>query len=141
MIPDQVQLVAITFENGSIGIMSFVVQKMMNGRVLWERMATTETVQAEINKSKFDAELGAAVRWRFIEPGDLPQDRTYRGAWIDDGKDIKHDMPKAREIHKTRLLRKQMADEAAAMRQSRRDVLIDPRIEAAQSVEALKGLK
>jgi hypothetical protein len=155
------QFVAITFDDGSVGIMQFVVQQYhpSTGAVVWEQMVSDEAINAEIARSAFDR---AVTGWRLIEPGDVPEDRSYRGAWTDDGKAISHDMEKAREIQREKLreARKPLLEaldvdvikaqtetkdaravaSAVAEKQRLRDVTDDPRIDAAQSVEELKAI-
>ena len=106
------------------------------------------------------------VSWEFV-PNDYcdeTTDRTFRNAWKHDrgGRKPKHDMPKAREIHRVYLRKARMAEfcrldndyriadeagdtkarkEIGALRQKFRDVTEDPRIEAAQTVEELKALR
>lgn len=100
-----------------------------------------------------------ALNVRVVEDNEIPQDRTFRNAWVDrDG--ITHDMDKAREIHRNRLRQMRApkfapldaaymkADEAgnvslkgviAAQKQILRDVTADTAIEAAKDVEELKA--
>jgi hypothetical protein len=101
--------------------------------------------------------------WRYAVPEDVPRDRSYRNAWRDDGKAIVHDMPKAREIHREhiRARRKPLLEslDVEMMRalerddpfdpertrivlrkQRLRDATDDPRIEAAQTIEELRGV-
>lgn len=94
-------------------------------------------------------------------PDDWQPDKTFRNAWSIKGGKIDVDMPKAREIHRARIRRRrerllraldaeyQRADERsdaaeklriAARKQSLRDAPADPRIDAAQTPEALKAI-
>jgi len=98
------------------------------------------------------------VSCREIDPKDIPQDRTFRDAWTPS---LTVDMAKARNIWRDRMRRArtpklaaldveyQRADEAgdilkkrdvAARKQALRDVTNDPRIDAAQTPEALKAV-
>lgn len=98
---------------------------------------------------------------REVPKGAIPQDRTFRAAWRQDGATIETDMPHAREIwkQKMRVVRKKKleeldaaymrADEAgdtqrkrdiAAQKQALRDVTADPRIAAATTPEELKAV-
>jgi hypothetical protein len=110
------------------------------------------------------ADAVTVVSWRRIETAErvmFQHDRTYRNALVMDGDKIAHDMPKARECHRNHLRRLRShelpeldaqwmratgqgkAKEAAdieARRQQWRDAPADPRIDAAQSIEALKSL-
>lgn len=91
-----------------------------------------------------------------------PDDRTFRDAWAFDGKAVKVDMPKARNIHRDRLraarrpklealdTEYQRADEAgdakakaaiAERKQELRDVTADPAIEAAQTPAELAAVR
>lgn len=40
---------------------------------------------------------------RIVEANEVPRDRTYRGAWIDTGSAVTHDMEKCRQIHRDNL--------------------------------------
>lgn len=102
-----------------------------------------------------------AVNVAVVEESVLPADRTFRDAWKHDGGGVVgHDMEKCRNIHKDRLreLRKpklaaldvaySRADEngdavrkreIAAQKQSLRDVTNAPEIQAAKTIEELKG--
>jgi hypothetical protein len=102
------------------------------------------------------------ISQRLINANQIPNTRDYRAAWIDDGNGpIKHDMPRAREVHRERL-REQRGPLLAALdtgairaiedddapkkaqvkaaKQKLRDAPADPRIEAAQNVAALAAL-
>lgn len=158
----QLQFVAITFADGSLGVMQFVVQEYLpSGIVRWERLPTKNNVDAEIARGAWDAHLLPIKGWRLIDPGDVPTDRTYRGAWSDDGNAIVHDMTRAREVHRDRLRRARAAalaeldgkwmratgqgktKEAAAIeaeRQKLRDAPADPRIDAAETIKDLTAL-
>lgn len=108
------------------------------------------------------------VSWEIVPNDycDTGTDRTFRNAWAHEhGKSQRsprHDMPKAREIHRVYLRKARMAefcrldndyriaDEAndqkakkdiGAVKQKFRDVTDDPRIEACQTVEELKALR
>lgn len=157
------QLISITFADDSVGVMSFVtVQFDKNGRPAWVREPTRAAVDEEIARSEFGLGKKPIKGWRIISAPDVPADRSYRGAWKDDGKAIDHDMAKAREIHRDRLRRErgqvmpdldaeymkalESSDAArmaaiAARKQALRDAPADPRIEAAQTVEELKQVK
>ena len=102
-----------------------------------------------------------AINPQFVEASVLPQDRTFRNAWKQNGSLVEHDMVKARDIHRDTLrsLRKpklevldmaylradelgDVAEKAriAAKKQALRDVTDDQRIEAAQTPEQLKAV-
>lgn len=94
-----------------------------------------------------------------VEDDQIPIDREYRNSWSCDGSTIKHDMVKARAIHKGKMrpARKPklvaldveyiMADESddtikkgiiADKKKALRDVTDMPEIELAQSIEDLR---
>lgn len=162
----RVQLVAITFDDGSVGIMQFVLDpRLPDGLALpgWDpeagqREASDEAIQHEIDKGSWAPR--SPVSWRRIEAADVPQDRTYRNAWKDEGHTIGHDMAKAREIHRAHIRRLrepmlaaldvayQRADEAgdkaakkraAERKQLLRDATQHPVIEQAKTVHELKA--
>lgn len=102
-----------------------------------------------------------AVSWRWVPEAVVPQRDEYRGAWVDTGKAIEHDMSKARELHRERLRRGrkpllealdveyQQADEAddkarkravAARKQALRDAPASPAIEAATTIDELRAI-
>jgi hypothetical protein len=106
-------------------------------------------------------DVPADTQFVLVDEADIPTDRSYRGAWVQKGAKVDHDMSKAREIHKDHLrkLRAPLlgdldtqymrADETgdaalkrsiAARKQQLRDVTKDPRIAAAATVEDLKAL-
>ena len=98
--------------------------------------------------------------YEVVEVDSLPLRDEYRNAWGLENKEVKHDMVKAREIHKEKLralrapklaaldVEYQKADEAddkvkkkeiADEKQTLRDVTKEPLIDAATSVEKLKA--
>jgi len=107
------QFVAITLDDGSTAIMGFVTQgrgsalphgaQWVEGTDWWRRDPTDENIFEEIGRTGFSGRQ--AVKYRNIDPADIPQDRTYRNALIDTGKKLTFDMGRAREIHKDRLRR------------------------------------
>lgn len=159
---DHLQFVSIVFDDGSVGIMQFVrAPRGVTGPLVGYnqdtglRESSDEAIEAEIAKSAYDAK---PVSWRRIKFEDLPDVRTYRNAWRDNGRELVHDMPAAREIHRNKLRRLraplletldveyQRADEredkaakrdVAQRKQRLRDVTADPRIEAAQTIDDL----
>lgn len=120
---------------------------------------------AEENEDQFLARIAAkdvpaGLSFEVIDQALLPS-RGYRNAWKQKPGGIDHDMPKAREIHRNKMreVRKpklesldieyQRADEdgnalkkkeIADKKKALRDVTVDPRIDAAQSIEALKAV-
>lgn len=85
----ETQTVAITCADGSLAVMQFVT----NDGFDIKREATDEAIAAEVARSVPDA-----ISWRKIDAKDLPADRTFRGAWRDDGEVIDHDIDAARYI-------------------------------------------
>lgn len=158
--PETVHLV-LEFDSGLIGIMAFItVEYDVHNEIRWTHLATKEEVEKEINKSVFPAEMGKVVRWKFIEPSDIPEDRTYRNA-LRHGprKGFHYDIEHARGIHRALLRQARMphlqqldfdyqrADEAgdhelkekiAAKKRELRDVPRLPDIDEAKTVEELK---
>lgn len=104
-------VVAITLDNGELAMMGFL--QTGRGNVLpsgaswltdgiWRRPPTEENIRVEVLKTFDDTgSIGRRpqpVRWRVVKDTDVPQDRTYRAAWTDNGTAIVHDMAKTREI-------------------------------------------
>jgi len=173
-------LVAIRLDNDTLAIMEFRVigrsptlpfgaDWVSAQNEKWYREPNEDNIAAEVRKT-FPAvtahgdPLPQPASWFIVLAGQIPTDRTYRNAWVAaNGMDgITHDMPKAREYHRT-LLRHERGDKLAALdgewmratgrgnkaeqdaveaeRQKWRDAPADPRIDAAQSVEELKQIK
>lgn len=156
--PDTV-FIAITFDDGSVGIMQFVTAEYNDkGLARWQRVATDEAIGVEIMRSAFEH---VPVSWKRISKDDVPTDRAYRDAWVESGGAITHDMPKARALHLTRLREKRdrrlaaldgpwmravgqgdkvEADRIETERQALRDLpqTLAPQLSAAQSVDELK---
>lgn len=141
-------LIAITYDDGSVGIMRVVEKK---------RKLTTEYIKKVISRSVFHKDV---VSWREIK--ETPKDRDFRDAWFDNNGVITHDIVKARGIYRDKLRRARApmlseldvdymkALEAGnAAEQSRivnvkrglRDITDDPRIDGAQTVDELRALK
>lgn len=162
-IPLSVQL-----EDGSFVVHYFITHgrgtflpkgAVWTGSYQWKREPTVENITENLNSSFADRPV---VSWRRLSKGDIPEDRSYRNAWVDDGKAITHDMAKARELHRdilrheraarfpeldakyTRATGQGKAEEAArveASRQALRDAPADPRIDCATTVEELKAIQ
>ena len=102
-----------------------------------------------------------AINPQVVDDSIIPVDRTFRNALIQNGASVIHDMPKCRDIHRDKLreLRRPLFAEndiairdaqvdgdsaklaaAIARRNALRDVTADPRIDAAQTPEALKAV-
>lgn len=160
---------AVTLDDGSVAIMGFVTQGrgsslpkgaewVDEAEGWWKREPTDANVFLEIGRTAF-ADGRSPTGYRRVQPTDLPQDRTYRNAWKDDGQAIVHDMPKAREIHRDRLRQLRAAQfeandialrdailaqdqqaiaKATKRRDDLRDATDDPAIEAAQTVDELR---
>lgn len=162
-------LVAITMADGHLQIMTLVVNG--RGSVLpenavwsnvpgyWFRDPTDVVIQSEVDKACYGQSVAS---WRRIERSALStHDRTYRNAWMDDGKSIVHNMEKAKEIHRNHIRKHRKAklaeldaqwmkamggdDKAAAkavetQRQVLRDAPADPRIAAAKTTDDLKAI-
>jgi hypothetical protein len=107
------------------------------------------------------AEQAKIVSHREIDPEDVPEDRSFRNAWTDNGKAIVVDMAKAREILRNDLRAQRVvalegldlaylqADEVgdiagkadiAAQKQRLRDATDAPEIKAAKTVDDLKAI-
>lgn len=122
-------------------------------------------VERELEKCREAWALVAPQRlpiasWRFIEDGDL-SDWDYRVSWKDTGSKIECDLPKAREVHRNRVRERRAKlfeqldndrkdaednDDKPALRQLAlkrkrlKDATVDPRIEAATTIEELRGV-
>lgn len=163
------EFISITLDDGSVAIMGFLTQgrgselpqgaewvKGVDG--WWSRPANDENIFSEILRTSFGER--AVVRYRKINPDDLPKDRTYRNALKDDGVKLDFDMVKAREIHKNRLRRARAKlfeendlalrdaiienddaklSDATKRRDDLRDVTAFTGIDAAQAIEELKA--
>jgi hypothetical protein len=84
----------------SIQVMQFVtLVKRNKDDPGFIREPTPANIEAEITKARIPA-----LYWWIIDPASLPQDRTFRNAWKDEGsRKIAIDMPRAREIHMDRI--------------------------------------
>jgi len=164
--PPDVETIALTFKDGSVGIMSFITTDYDdNGVPRWSKPPTEQNIQKEIDKSMFPQ--GAPVSWRLIDRREVPQDRIYRNALVDKDRKLQFDMPKAREIHRERMravrneklalldiemvramelpgtgaaTRDNRTQEIATKKQRLRDVTDLPEIESAQTIEELRAV-
>jgi hypothetical protein len=167
--PDTVT-VAVTRVDGGLTVLQIIKTEYTLDRgvkvVTRDVDVTPEYIEAQIAKrgDMWNESNGKrAVSWRIVDKDYPVADRTYRAAWKDAPGRTKpdHDMVKARNVHRD-ILRKnrlrlmddldieyQRADEAAdqqkkrdvaARKQKLRDVTADPRIEAADNVDALRAL-
>lgn len=104
MISPEVQVIALTFANGSVGIMRFVTHDPRAG---WRREASDENIFREIAKLEQtmaggpDAHRVPVESYRRITEADIPRDRTFRDALVDI--DSAYDMVKARAIQLRRV--------------------------------------
>jgi len=164
----QVQFVAVTFDDGSVGIMQFILDPNLPPGVSIPgydpatklREATDAAIQYEINKSVWTPRTPVSFR-RITELELAPLDRAYRNAWTDSGGALAHDLPKARALHRNKMRAARtpllatldadylQADERgdttaktsiATQKQQLRDVTADPAIDAAATIAQLKAV-
>lgn len=143
----------------SVIIMAFVLD---DGYTIHKK-GTKEEIDAEIIRASksFPQERMPIKSWEEIEDSDIPQDRTYRDAWITKKKKtVEHDMVKAKELHKKflRIEREPLLEaldikmsmaynnpkkqaEIEEERQKLRDITDLPSIEKAKTIEDLKKIK
>jgi hypothetical protein len=165
MRPETVRI-AIRRADGGVSIMSFVTRGRGSvlpygaawedqERSLWKREPTDANVSQEIARIP----LLEATGYRRIADAEIPADRAFRDALVDDGTRLVHDMPRAREILRQRLrvarvpvlaaldVEYQRADEQSdkagkarvvLLKQELRDITAHPGIEAAQTTDELK---
>jgi hypothetical protein len=160
----EIQFVAITFDDGSVGIMQLILDpRVPEGTTVpgWNgsrRIASDDAIQYEIDKSAWAPRT--PVRWRRIDFAEIPTDRTFRNAWRGKGNKVEVDMDAAREIHRDHLRELRApklaeldtayirADEnndqatkvrIAKQKQALRDVTDDPAIDAAKTPEKLRA--
>lgn len=88
--------IAVSLQDGSLAVLSIVLD---DGRTVKVK-PTKENIEKEIMRQPFGPSM---VSWRIIQDEDLPQDRTFRGAWQDKNKKIGHDMEKVEKLHTDRL--------------------------------------
>lgn len=160
----EVQYIAITFDDGTVAIMQFVLApRLPEGTrligydpITGRREATDEAVADEIARSAW---LATPLTWRRMVKEEIPEDRTFRNAWHDLEGRVRVDMVKARVIQRERLreartlmlidldVEYQRADEVddvdrkkaiAARKQQLRDVTKHPQIESAKTPDELK---
>lgn len=168
--PD-VFLVILTFADGSVGVMQFITCEYAPDETpRWVRLATAENIEAEIAKLQAVDDAGNCAlpsekrpvkHWRFANDGEIPEDRTFRDAWRDNGTRLEVSMPAARDLHRNHLRRereprlaeldveymralegtaKRKPGEVAAEKQKLRDITKHPAIEAATTPEELKAV-
>ena len=136
--------------DGGVSIMRLVPQPR-------EALPPSSTVTADVagEIAKWESLNGPCLSYEEVDESAIPARCEFRNAW---GHDLKHDMSKAREIHREHQRRarapklealdvefrragRNPAKEAdiEARAQVLRDVTADPRIEAAQTVAELKA--
>jgi hypothetical protein len=120
-----------------------------------------DITDAEIEQRAFDRLPADAIDPHFVSEAEVPTDRSYRDSWEADGATkIKHNMPKARDIHRDKMravrlpklavldIDYQRADETGdtalkteitSQKQALRDVTAVPEIEAAADIDDLKA--
>lgn len=103
MIPEQT-VIAITFEDGFVGIMHFITKEVGDRGVNWSKDGSDKEIQEQIDTllhadNPYYPYNQKVTSWTRIKGEDLPIDRTFRHAWRHDGKKFTHDMKKVREIH------------------------------------------
>ena len=163
--------IIIEMSDGSVSIMAFVTRGLsptlpfgaqwVDQRAQsWTREPSDANVFAELLKT-FPAHGVQPLRWAIAKPGEIPADRTYRGAWTHDEGGFAHDMVKARAIHLDRVRAsraielerldkdwmratgqndKRAADAIEAQRQTLRDAPQTLPVDAAQTIDALNTL-
>ena len=110
--------IAITMDDGSLSIMGFVTRGRGDLPVgaqplfdlWWTRQPTDANLADEFSRAfpltdRKGNPLPQPVRWRLVQPSEIPADRTYRDALVDDGTKLKHDPDKVRAIKVARKLR------------------------------------
>jgi hypothetical protein len=91
--------IAVARPDGGVSVMQFMTLVKRNPEDKgFVREPTPENIQAEIAKANIPS-----TSWRIIQDTDIPQDRTFRNSWMDDGKTVTHDMTKARAIQMDRI--------------------------------------
>lgn len=113
---------AITMADGSIAIMQTVDELCPDG------LSADEFAAQCIAKWPNAASVMATTQ---IDPKTIPQDRTFRDAWVVRGGIIEHDIDKARAIQRARV-------GAVAPPKPQIDPVAAVAIDAAQTVEDLK---
>lgn len=124
---------------------------------IWGRDPSAAVIEHEVRK-QFGTD---AASWRMVEDAEVPSERDFRNAVRDDGKKLRHDIDHAKSIVRDRIRerrerelavldgkwmratgqgKKAEADAIEAQRQQWRDAPADPRIDAAQTVDALRVL-
>lgn len=174
--------VAITMDDGSLRLMSFVTKGRGNvlptgaswldrDMGLWVREPTGENLAYEVQQATVNDKDDAgnivitpkAILFRVVDSSELPTEKIFRKAWLDDSIDIIVDMDKARSIRLEQIRIERMAVmpgldiawsvamakgdmEMAASVEGQRQALRDitqtllPVINAATTIEELKAI-
>jgi hypothetical protein len=140
--------------------MMYYAINMVDGSTALLKLHDSADIDAEIKKWHPDRQA-EIVSYEQISPHVIPEDRTFRNAWVLADCRIAVNMDKARDIHRERLrtlrapmlaaldIDYQRADEAgnagrkraiATRKQALRDVTADPAIDAAQTPDELKAV-
>lgn len=149
-------VVAITFDDGSVGRMQLFHREPQDGL---ERTWADDDIAAEVARSVFQRR---PMTWRRCELSDFPvEHHEFRGAWTDNGKVIGVDMEKARAITRDRLRMERTPllaakdiesikaieagdatslEAVAAEKQRLRDITTLPAIDAAKTLDELKAI-
>jgi len=117
--------IAVTLDNGELTIMSILTvghgdklpamaQWVDRTEGWWCRKLTDAVILDELSRAFPEKDLDGEprpqpVRFRRIRDAEVPPDRTYRGAWRDDGESIGHDIGQARKIHLDRIRRARLS--------------------------------
>lgn len=107
------QQIFITMEDGSLSVMSFVIEgrssvlpfgarRINPDDGAWLRAASAENVAAEFAKT-FTPDRLQPVSWRLAREGETLPERTFRDAWVDTDGRVGHDIEKAKEIRRDQL--------------------------------------
>lgn len=170
---EHVKVVIVPADAATVAVMHFVTTG--RGSVLppgahwiadgwWSRPPLAELIEQSILKWRqigAKLERPAPLSWRIVADGDVPEDRTYRNAWVSTGAKVEHDMVKAKELHRD-LLRNERTEKllkldakwmeatrtkdtaAVADIDAEKVVLLDAtrdsRIDAALTIEDLKAV-
>lgn len=119
------------------------------------------STDAEAERNAFVKLPPDAINPRFVENDSIPTDRTFRNAWIANGKGVTVDMTRAKDVCRCQLrtvrapvlasldVAYQRADEAndqkaksaiATQKQTLRDITDHPSIDAAKTPDELKSV-
>jgi len=102
MISTTVPISIVDNATGHVSIMHFVTEEcdLKTGEVRWQREASIENIEAELVKS---GKVLANITWKQIDIADIPQDRTFRNAWRQNGKGVEVDLPAARDLARDKI--------------------------------------